>query len=274
MEILNRKPPSRLPVNRRQWLKSSAALTASWLLLKTPGQAWAWPGSSDEPADDVRGENIQYASATFKVDAYVASPAGRGVHPSLVLVHDDQGLNEHTREVVRRFAAAGFYAMAPDLLSRSGGTRQKSAGQVGEALAAISTDASVEDLRAGCSYLRATLNPGTDRVSAVGLGWGGWRTYLLAANLAGLSRAVVYSGNAPGDGLKDIEAPFLAHYGQFDFRMAGNALWLEKEMGKRFEYFIYPAVDHGFYDDASPHYNAEAAKLAWSRTLDFLRSTA
>jgi carboxymethylenebutenolidase len=274
MEMLNPKPPSRLPVNRRQWLKSTAALTAGWLLLKTPGQAWAWPGSSDEQTGDVRSENIQYASASFKIDAYVASPAAQGVHPSLVLLHDDQGLNQHTREVVGRFAAAGFYAMAPDLLSRSGGTRGNSRGQVAEAIAGISTDATVEDLRAGYSYLRTTLNPGADRVSAVGLGWGGWRTYLLAANVAGLSRAVVYSGNAPGDGLKDIEASFLAHYGQFDFRMAGNALWLEKEMGKRFEYSVYPAVDHGFYDHASPQYNPEAAELAWSRTLDFLRSAA
>jgi carboxymethylenebutenolidase len=270
-----RKPlnPIHLSVNRRHWLKSTAVLTASFLLPNSRGHALAWRG--DEKTGDVRSENIQYDSANFKIDAYVASPIAEGVHPSLMLLHDEAGLNDHTCEVARRFAAAGFYTMAPDLLSRFGGAKQlKNAEQVSNAINQVVSDATVEDLRAGYADLRETLNPKADKVSAVGLGWGGWRTYLLAANVAGLSRGVVYSSNAPSSGLNDVEAAFLAHYGQFDFRVAGNAMWLEKELGKRFSYYVYPAVDHGFYDDASPQYNAEASKLAWSRTLDFLRGGA
>jgi len=258
-------------INRRQWLKTTAAVTAGSFLYPTRAKAWAWPHGQGKSSAIETG-TIHYPSGDAKLNAFVAKPASGEPHPSLILIHDDTGLNDHAMQVARNFAEAGFFTFAPDLLSHSGGIAQfKNADQVSEALNRLSPDQTAEDLRAGYSYLRSTLNPDASAF-AVGLGWGGWRTFLLAEKVSGLARAVVYSGSAPSAGLSEIETMFLAHYGQYDFRLAGNALWVEQELGKRFTYFIYPSVDHGFYDDSSPQFNAEAAKLAWSRTLEFLRA--
>jgi carboxymethylenebutenolidase len=264
-----------LNVNRRQLLKFGAGCAAASLLLNPQGLASAWSWKSDPQDPEVVGENVQYPSRESKIDAYVAKPKGPGTHTSLIVIHDDGGLDDHIRSVASSFAAAGFFVLAPDLLSRSGGMKQmKTAEQAARAINELSVNATLEQLNAGFSALRRHLNPSADPVSVVGFGWGGWRTFLLAANQPALSKAVVYTGSTPTTGLNHIEAPFLAHYAQFDFRISGNALWTEKEMkalGKQFTYYIYPQVDHSFHDDTSPQYDAAAAKLAWSRTLDFLR---
>jgi carboxymethylenebutenolidase len=88
-----------------------------------------------------------------------------------------------------------------------------------------------------------------------------------------LYRAVVYSGATPTQGFENVRAPVLGNYAQFDFRVTGNAIWTEKTMheaGKEFTYYVYPSVYHAFYV-AGPQYSADAAKLAWTRTLDFLK---
>ncbi len=72
-----------------------------------------------------------------------------------------------------------------------------------------------------------------------------------------------------------IKAPILAHYAKGDNRVTGNALLIAEQMkkrGKKFEYYIYDNTDDGFFNEASPHYNAAAANLAWKRTLDFLNN--
>jgi carboxymethylenebutenolidase len=69
-----------------------------------------------------------------------------------------------------------------------------------------------------------------------------------------------------------VHAPVLAHYAKWDNRLTGNAMWIDEQMkkaGKKFTYYVYEA-DHGFFNDTNPRYNADAAKLAWNRTLDFL----
>jgi carboxymethylenebutenolidase len=86
---------------------------------------------------------------------------------------------------------------------------------------------------------------------------------------------VVFYGSTPDDGLQNIHAAVLAHYAQQDFRITGNAVLTEKtmkELGKKFTYYVYPGAEHAFFNDTGPRYDAEAAKLAWSRTLEFLRS--
>ena len=265
------KNPTSLSINRRQWLRATAAVTAGSFLLATRAKAWTWLHRQGN-SSNVQTENVQYPSGDAKLNAFVAKPASGGTHSSLVLIHDDAGLNDHAMQVAHNFADAGFFTFAPDLLSRSGGVAQfQSANQIAEALNRPSPDQTADDLSAGYSYLRSKLNP--DAVaSAVGFGWGGWRTFVLAAKVSGLARAVVYSGTTPATELHEMETNFLAHYGQYDFRLVGNALWVEKELGQRFTYSIYPGVDHGFYDDSSPQFNADAAKLAWSRTLKFLRT--
>jgi len=262
-------------ISRRQLFKSAVGLTVAPLLLKSRGIAAALLARPNESEPGVDTETVEYSSGDLMMQAYVAKPQTEGKHPIVILIHDDSGLNDHIRDITRRLAAAGFVTLAPDLLSRTGGTaKMKSPEEAAQALSRLSVDGTVRDLKSAFSWAQNNLNPNSAKISTVGFGWGGWRSFLLAENEPGLSRAVVFCGSSPADGLNDIESTVLAHYAQFDFRITGNAVWTEKKMnaiGKQFSYYVYPQANHGFYDETSPEYDAPAAKLAWSRTLDFLR---
>jgi carboxymethylenebutenolidase len=161
--------------------------------------------------------------------------------------------------------------MAPDLASRLGAS--KPAGQALQAINQLSPNLTVQDLRAAFAYLQKDPDVDPAKISAVGFGWGGWRSFMLATSVPELYRAVVYSGATPTQGFENVHAPVLGNYAQYDFRVTGNAIWTEKTMhdaGKEFTYYVYPSVYHAFYS-AGPQYNADAAKLAWTRTLDFLK---
>jgi carboxymethylenebutenolidase len=239
-----------------------------------PG-ASGWAATSraaqDAQAASVDATTIQFDSGGLNIDAYVAKPKGGGKNPAVIVVHDNQGLNDSMREVTRQFAAAGFVTMAPDLASRLGAP--KAPGQAMQAIGQLSPILTVQDLRAAFAFLQKDPDIDPAKISTVGFGWGGWRSFMLATSVPELYRAVVYSGSTPATGIENAHAPVLANYAQFDFRVTGNALWTEKTMrdaGKNFTYYVYPSVYHAFYS-AGPQYNAEAAKLAWTRTLDFLK---
>ena len=228
------------------------------------------------PAQDAQSANgngvmVQYDSGGINIDAYVAKPKGGGKNPAVIVIHDNQGLNDSMREVTRQFAAAGFVAMAPDLASRLG--TAKAPGSATQAINQLSPRLTVQDLRAAFAYLQKDADVDPAKISAVGFGWGGWRSFMLATSVPELYRAVVYSGATPTQGFENVHAPVLGNYAQYDFRVTGNTIWTEKTMheaGKVFTYYVYPGVYRAFYS-AGPQYNADAAKLAWASTLDFLR---
>jgi carboxymethylenebutenolidase len=227
--------------------------------------------AQDAQATSVDATTIQFDSGGLNIDAYLVKPKGGGKNPAVLVVHDNQGLNDSMREITRQFAAADFVAMAPDLASRLGAP--KAPGQMAQTIGQLSPILTVQDLRAAFAFLQKDPDVDPAKISAVGFGWGGWRSFMLATSVPELYRAVVYSGSTPATGIENAHAPVLANYAQFDFRVTGNALWTEKTMhdaGKNFTYYVYPSVYHAFYS-AGPQYNADAAKLAWTRTLDFLK---
>lgn len=224
-----------------------------------------------EDAANVVTETIHFDSGGFNLDAYLAKPSGSGMHPAVLVIHDNQGLNEGIRDVAKELAAAGFIALAPDFALRLGGTRTPE--QMAEAVSQLSPMTSAQDARAALEYLRKETDVDTARVSTLGFGWGGWRSFSLAASSPDLYRAVIYCGTTPSQSFDAMHAAVLAHYAQFDFRTTGNALLTEKTMteaGKKFTYYVYPQVNRSFYAPGA-QYNADAAKLAWTRTLDFLK---
>jgi carboxymethylenebutenolidase len=187
------------------------------------------------------------------------------------VIHDSQGLNDSIRDIAKQFAAAGFFALAPDFTSRLGGTRTP--GQMAQAVGQLSPNLSVQDSRAAFVYLQKDPDVDAAKISTVGFGWGGWRSFMLDVSVPELYRAVVYCGSPPSQSYDAVHAPVLAHYAQYDFRVTGNALLTEKAMteaGKKFTYFVYPQANRGFYTPGE-QYDAAAAKLAWTRTLDFLK---
>ena len=220
---------------------------------------------------NVSTETIHFDSGGFNIDGFVAKPAGAGKHPAVLLIHDNQGLTDSIRDIAKQFADAGFFTLAPDFTSRLGGTRTP--GQMAEAVGRLSPNLTVQDARAAFAYLQKDSDVDATKISAVGFGWGGWRSFMLAVSVPELYRAVVYCGSTPSQSFEAVHAPVLAHYATFDFRTTGNAMLTEKTMseaGKKFTYFVYPQVYRGFYVPGM-QYSADASKLAWTRTLDFLR---
>lgn len=261
---------------RRKVLRSILAIACSSavavLLLGSSGWAAPVPAAQEGQAANQGGETVHYDSSGTSISAYLVKPNGEGKHAAVLVIHDAQGLTDGIRDLTRQFAAAGFVALAPDLLSRAGGSKTPQQSQA--AIGQMAPNASVEDLRAGYAFLQKNPDVDPGKISSVGYGWGGWRSFTLAATVPTLYRAVIYSGPTPNDGLQDIHAPVMANYAQFDFRIAGNALYTEKQMkekGKKFTYYVYPNTDRAFFNPANPRYDAGAAKLAWSRTLEFLR---
>jgi carboxymethylenebutenolidase len=187
------------------------------------------------------------------------------------VIHDNQGLNDTIRDIAKQLADAGFLALAPDFTSRLGGARTPD--QMGQAVGQLSPNLTVQDARAAFAYLQKDSDVDAAKISTVGFGWGGWRSFMLAVSVPELYRAVVYCGSTPSQSFDAVHAPVLAHYATFDFRTTGNAILTEKmmsEAGKKFTYFVYPQVNRGFYAPGL-QYSADASKLAWTRTLDFLR---
>lgn len=237
----------------------------------TRASAVAFPQAAEQP--DVETQTVEYPTDNGNISAALVKPKGAaGKLPGLLVVHTDRGLNDRFLVYVRRLAAGGFATLAPDLLSRAGGTAKFSLAQAGQETARLGPEATVSDVKAGYEFLAKKPDVDAQKISAVGFGWGAWRVFRLAEEVPELHRAVVFFGVTPTEGLEKIRTPFLSHYAQLDFRVTGNALWTEKMLGKNFTYYVYPKMEQQFIFDGTPAYNAEAAELAWKRTFEFLHS--
>jgi len=261
---------------RRKPMNSAAGVLCYLILLLftgSNGSAAAFTSRQRAQEANPDKEIVNYDSGGENIRAFLAMPQGEGNHPAVIVIHDNQGLNDGIRQVARQLATAGFVAMVPDLVSRAGGT--KTPRQAEGVLASLSPEQSVDDLRAGFAFLEKYPGVDTSKISSIGFGWGGWRSFKLAATLPKLYHAVVFYGATPVDGLENVHASVLANYAQYDFFDTGNSIWTEdtmKQFGGKFLYYIYPKTFRGFFSTDGPYYDAEAAKLAWSRTLEFLHS--
>lgn len=266
-------------IDRRELLQSLITLTGSYmaahLFLESSGLAASLVSQVETQGTNLDAQTVRYPSGQIQIEAYLVKPNRAVRNPAVIVIHENRGLNEHIRDVARRFAAEGFVALAPDLLSRAGGTASMSTPQQAtEAINGLPASDSVADLKAGFVYLAGRPDADPEKISSVGFCWGGWRSFMLATAEPKLHRAAVFYGSTPAGGLEKIQAPVLAHYAQLDHRITGNAINTEnamKQFGKNYTYHVYPGAYHAFFNDTGPRHDAAAAKLAWERTLEFLR---
>ncbi len=208
------------------------------------------------------------------ISAYLAKPAAEGTYPGVIVIHENRGLTDHIKDVARRLAKAGYVALAPDLVSRSGGTANTAPDAVASALGAATPEQLVNDLNSGVDFLSKTAGVKPDKLGVVGFCFGGAYTLRLAAANPKIAAAVPYYGVTPepASQMANTNAAIMGQYGGADARVNGSIPALEdalKAAGKTFEKHIYEGAGHAFNNDTGQRYNEAAATQAWQRTLDW-----
>jgi len=204
--------------------------------------------------------------------AYVAEPRTRSLKATVLVIHENRGLNDHIRDVARRVALAGFRAVAPDMLSPSGGTPANE-DAARNAIGKLDLARSVNDAVAIVGELKKSSRSG--KVGAVGFCWGGgFVNQLAVAAGESLNAAVPYYGPAPDPSeAPKVQAAMLIHDAGLDDRVNRTSFpWVEalRANHKTVKFFLYDGVNHAFNNDTSAErYNKEAAELAWKRTIAF-----
>lgn len=228
--------------------------------------------SPDDPA--VEGGDITFPGDDgATLSAYLARPAAGDPAPIILICHENRGLTDHIRDVARRAAKSGYVGLAVDLLSRQGGSAALGSDAVPGALGNIDPEQFVRDFRSGWQYAAGQSYAIGDQVGMVGFCFGGGVTWQVAVGMPELKAAVPFYG-PPADAadVPAIVAPVLAIYGELDQRITGTIPTIEAAMqasGKVYEKVVYPGADHAFHNDTGTRFNAEAARDAWARTLQW-----
>lgn len=267
-------------IPRRAFLKSAAkfavaGVTAEGLLeALSPRFAEAQEVQGNDPR--IKAQYVEYPSPAGygTLRGYLVQPASAsGKLPTVLVVHENRGLNPHIEDITRRLALDGFIAFAPDALFPLGGYPGDE-DKARELFTKLDQNKTREDFVAAAAILK-TLPQGNGKVGVTGFCYGGGISNFLATRIPDLAAAVPFYGNqpAPEDAAK-IKAPLLIHYAENDERI--NAGWPKyeaalKAAGVRYEAYIYPGTQHGFNNNTTPRFDANASKLAWSRTVAFFK---
>ena len=234
----------------------------------------ASPAAAAQVAENDPHISTRTQTLTGGYKAYVAEPRNRSLKATVLVVHENRGLNDHIRDVARRVALAGYRAVAPDMLSPSGGTPANE-DAARDAIGKLDLGKSVADAVAIVDELAKSSRGG--KVGAVGFCWGGGFVNRLAVAAGGkLAAAIPYYGPAPDPAeAPKVEAAMEFHNAGLDERVnAASFPWIAalRSAGKTVKFFLYDGVNHAFNNDTSAErYNKPAADLAWKRTLAFFK---
>ncbi len=197
-----------------------------------------------------------------------------GKAPTVLVVHENRGLNPYVQDVARRVAKAGFMAFAPDALHPLGGYPGND--DEGRSMQGSMDKVKLEqDFIAAAKFTKAH-ETGNGKLGAVGFCFGGYVVNMLAAAAPEtLDAGVPFYGTPAAEEIrKNIKAPLLIQLGELDERV--NETWpdYEKDLkANKVDYtmHMYPEANHGFHNDSTPRYDAEQAELAWDRTIAFFK---
>ena len=260
-------------LHRLSLFAGSATAIGAGLQLLEGGRALAAIVPEGDPRLNIAFVN--YDSPYGPMKAYTARLRETRKQPSVLVVHDALGLTPHYQDIVRRLAIEGYYAMAVDGLSPLGGTPPDS-DQARKMIPRLDPAGTLQAFDTGLAWLKSNLNT-TDRIGAVGFGWGGALVNRMATSGGDLTAGVVYDGAPPPLAeVSKIKAALLLQNVAGD-RQVGARLsaYIEalKAAGVRYETYTYQDTDRGFSNDTRPdRYDEAAAKLAWSRTVAFLKA--
>jgi carboxymethylenebutenolidase len=267
------------PLKREEFIKRLVTLTGSLTLalsvLPLLEVNYAQAATVPEDDKDLVVEDITYPGEGATMKGYLAQPKGKNKLGAVLVIHENRGLNPHIKDVTRRMAKEGFLALAPDALSPFGGTpADEEAAR--EMFGKLDAKQNLNNFLNGLVYLRS--HPQSNKkTGAVGFCWGGAMVNQLAVNDPALNAAVAYYGRqADAADVPKIKAVLQLHYGGLDERVNAGIPAYEaalKAAGVKHELYVYEGAQHAFNNDTAPtRYNAEAAKLAWDRTIKLFKT--
>lgn len=289
-------------ISRREFFQRLAYATGSVLLahqvmlregLASEWEAFNWPdppgqtpptpkesivaGEQRLPAS-VAAEWVEYPSGEVRVGAYLAKPKTGGPFAAIVVIHENRGLTEFVLDIAQRWAGEGLLAVAPDFLSRLGGTAKfDSMDAAREGISRLERAGVVADLHASLAYLKSRKDVRANRLGVSGFCWGGGQTFNFAAESQELAFAMPFYGPAPAlEKLERITCPVFAVYAEDDARVNANLDEVEARMkaaGKSYTRRVFPGTQHAFMNFTGPRYNAEQARAAWGEVAAFVKKT-
>jgi len=265
-------------LTRREVLATGTAFTGYALSVET---VLAQAIKTD--TDGLVAGDYKISVAGFDVPVYEARPAGGSHHPIVLVISEIWGVHEYIRDSTRRFAKAGYYAIAPELFAREGGVAQiPNVQDVLKIVLAQKREQTLGDLKAAVDWAKTRPGVAAGKVGVTGWCWGGSTVYQEAAANPDIKAAVAWYGpparpyqaaSGPVTGFdlaKDIKVPFLGLYGAKDQNPKPEDAqkfgeMLKQNGNKNVEIVIYPESGHGFHADYRPSYNKVDADDAWKR---------
>jgi carboxymethylenebutenolidase len=264
------------PLSRDEFIRRLVKLTGSMAAAMTvlPMLEVNYAHAQTVPAQDDRiiTERITYPGDDCTMKGYVAKPKEKGKYGSVIVIHENRGLNPHIEDVTRRVALAGFLALAPDALSPMGGTPANE-DEARDKIGKLDAAKNLNNFIKAFDYLKSRAES-NGKTGCVGFCWGGAMANQMAVHVPDLKAAVAFYGRQPDVAdVSKIKAAIQLHYGGLDERInAGIPAYEQalKTTGVQYELYIYEGAQHAFHNDTAPtRYNEAAAKSAWERTIKF-----
>jgi carboxymethylenebutenolidase len=247
------------------------------------------PVSAETITTDTKGltaGEVKVPTADGEMPAYRAMPDTGGPFPTVLVIQEVFGVHEWVKDICRRLAKLGYFAIAADLYARQGDASKYTDVQklITDIVMNVPTEQVMSDLDATVVYAHSTGKADTKRLGVTGFCWGGFTTWMYAAHQPALKAAVAWYGGDrkitdltpqnPVDVAADIHCPLLAFYGGKDPSIpkeTADKRLLECRQAVPCDMKIYPDAAHGFLADYRPSYNADAAKDAWQLMLDWFK---
>lgn len=227
---------------------------------------------------DLKEMMVQYSSEGVTVRAYLVGERGSTKRPTIIVVQEWWGLNDHMKDIAKRYAQEGYLAIVPDLYSRLGNKVTTSPDEAGKLMGMLKQEDGLKDLQATIAYLQTVPEVDAARIGVTGFCMGGSYALMLPCVTTSIKAAVPFYGQVPNPDtpLQKLACPVLYIYGEddgwitkADVQRLATAL---KKYNKPGEIKTYPGAPHAFFNDTRKDvYKPAAAKDAWARTLAFFK---
>ena len=241
-------------------------------------------------AEGLEAGEVKVPTANGDIPAYRAMPASGGPFPTILVIEEIFGVHEHIRDICRRFAKLGYYAIAPELFARQGDPSKAHINTILNDIVPKVPDAqAMSDLDATVAFAKGTGHADTQKLGVIGYCWGGRMVWLFAEHDPNLKAAVAFYGilggkASPPSALKPanpidfgntVKVPVLGLYGGKDDNIPADLIARMpaelKDGGGTSQIVVYPDTPHGFFADYRPSYRPEAAHDAWAKALAWFK---